>query len=367
MVSGQSSSSEGQAGTGQTTSLSFVPALLANAFFGTGIGLEEGGFRTTGLGDFGTNARITGEGASSIIDPFGLSQFFPNQGGFEGGGGDPFTDITGSGGGGGGVFGQITGGLDATKNAITGAFNSLPFFGGGKSKQEFADTETLGQLKQSPGSLGFGQGGILNPNDLVSRLTDLANPNINPGVGGGLNAILGGQLGQQAGNQALFGEGGVSSTLGEALETGFKPDLQPVIDEASRRFFEDIVPQLGQSNVALQEGVGPFSTDLSGSLLKQGSALASQLGALEVQNQNLAGDRRNQALGLSPSITNTLFNAPVDAGRNLLNLGEQLAQQGTVGGRQASLLQLLAGQIPSGPIQASSSSNQSKSQGGGIG
>ncbi len=366
MIQGQSAKSQGEASTGQTTSLSFVPALLANAFFGTGIGLEEGGFRTTGLGDFGTNARITGEGASSIIDPFGLSQFF---GGGSGGGGDPFTNITG-GGGGGGLFGGLPG-----SDIISSSLSNIPVVGGllgglfgkGKSKQEFADTETLGQLKQSPESLGFGTGGFLNPFDLVSNLTDLINPAVNPGVSGALGGLAGGQLGQLFGNDLLFGEGGVGATLGEGLETGFKPDLQPVIDEASRQFFQDIVPQLGQSNVALQEGVGPFSSDLISSLTREGGALASRLGALEVQNQNLAGDRRSQLLGISPLVTNTLFNAPIDAGRNQLNLGEQFASQGTVGGRQATLLQLLAGQIPSGPIQASSQSNSMKSAGGGIG
>ena len=221
-------------------------------------------------------------------------------------------------------------------------------------------------MGQSPERLGLGTGGILNPFDLVSNLTDLINPAINPGIAGGLRGIQGGELGQFFGNQLLFGEGGIGATLGEGLETGFKPDLGPVISEASRRFFGEIVPQLGQSNVALQEGVGPFSTDLQSNLLQAGGTLASQLGALEVQNQNLAADRRGEFLGLSPLITNTLFNAPTDAGRNLLDLGEQLALQGTVGGRQATLLQLLAGQIPSGPIQASSSSNQSKSAGGGI-
>lgn len=312
-MSGQKGTSSGAAETGQATSLSFVPALLANAFFGTGIGLSEGGFTSTGVGDFtdlfgnigGLNLDLKDpfSQATSVVDPTGL-------------GGDPFTNITGGG------------------------------QGGGRDQGA--------------------SGGILNPFDLVSNLTDLINPNINPGIAGGLAGIRSGAFGQLAGNNLLFGQGGVGDTFQEGLQTGFKPDLTPVINEASRRFFSEVVPQLGQSNVALQEGVGPFSTDLSGQLLNAGGTLASQLGALEVQNQNLAGDRRGELLGLSPLVTNTLFNAGTDAGRNTLDLGEQLALQGTAGGRQATLLQALAGLSPTGAIQASTSQNQSKTSGGGV-
>ena len=330
-MSGQKGTSSGAAETGAATSLSFVPALLANAFFGTGIGLSEGGFQTTGVGDFtdlfgnigGLNLDLTDpfSQATSLVDPAGL-------------GGDPFTNITG---------GATGGGL--VGNAGSGLANA---FGGGAGGNQ--------------GALG----GILNPFDLVSNLTDLINPNINPGVSGGLAGIESGALGQLAGNNLLFGQGGVGDTFQEGLQTGFKPDLQPIIDEASRAFFGEIVPQLGQSNVALQEGVGPFSTDLQSNLLNAGGTLASQLGALEVQNQNLAGDRRGELLGLSPLVTNTLFNAGTDAGRNTLDLGEQLALQGTTGGRQATLLQALAGLSPTGAIQSSSSQNQSKTSGGGV-
>ncbi len=289
---GQSSSGQGQ--TGQTTSLSFIPALLGNAFFGSGLGVDQGGFSIQGTSDFSSGGNLKRGKASSLISPF--------------------TNIT-QGGGGGGV--------------------------GGTSQ------------------------GALNPNALTSNLTDLTNPNLNLGIGGALESLFGGQLGGQAGNQLLLGN--IAPTFAEGLNTGFKPDLQPVIDEASRAFFSDIVPQLGQNNVALQEGVGPFSSDLSGQLVNAGGALASQLGALEVENQNRAGDRRGELLGLSSLITDQLFNSSINAGRNQLDLGEQLVQQGTVGGRQATLLSFLSQLMSGGPIQASSSSNQGKGGGGSTG
>jgi len=358
MVSGQGSSGSGSGATGKTSSLSFIPALLANAFFGTGIGLNKGGFTSTGLRDFGPLGKAKG-GTSSILDPHGLNQILNS--GSTSGNQNPFNFFAGGDAGGGDA-----GGLDGSASSSTG--NPLLDFmrgitGGGGTEI----TDIKQQLATSPETLGLGQGGVLNPFDLVSNLTDLVNPAINPGLSGGLAGIQSGELGQLLGNRLLFGGGGVGDTLMEGLQTGFKPDLQPVIDEASRSFFQDLVPQLGQSNVALQQGVGPFSTDLTGQLVGAGQTLASQLGSLEVQNQNLAADRRGELLGLSPLLSDTIFNSGINAGRNLMDLGEQFATQGTLGGRQATLLQLLAGQVPSGPIQASSSQNKSKSGGGGIG
>lgn len=425
-VSGGGQSSKSSGGTGQISSLSFVPALLSNAFFGTGIGLQEGGFTSTGLGNFGGRGQLKGKQASSLVDPFGLAQVigsnpllnqanpfssFGGSGGFGGGGGgggfggsfggfggDAFAG--GGGGGGGSFFNQpfdAAPGLPSVPNATgflgdnivgrglnpltsfdpAGIFggNASPanildpaglfggLFGSSRSPEDHALNQVKKLLKFSPQALGLGTGGILSPFDLVSNLTDLADPNINPAVGSALQGLGLGNLSGQAAEGLL---GGIGSTFGEGLETGFKPDLQPIIDEASRGFFQDIVPQLGQSNVALQEGVGPFSTDLSGQLVGAGTNLASQLGSLEVENQNRAADRRGELLGISGLITDQLFNAPIDAARNRLNLGEQLALQGTRGGRQSTLLQLLAGQIPSGPIQASNQSSSAKGGSGGI-
>jgi len=419
MASGGGGSSSGQGSTGQTSSLSFVPALLANAFFGSGIGLDKGGFQMTGLGDYRPGGQIKGNRASSLVDPFGLSQVVqsnpylgknnPFSGAFnmfspfsqiaQGGGGGGGGAGGGGGGGGGGLFSDflngtgISGAAGVAGDGLSGATNALTnslsgstdammkgmdmfaqnpafgglfdgLFGGGESPEDKARQAVAGRMNYSPDALGLGQGGILNPFDLVSNLTDLVNPETNPGLGGAMMGLEAGKMGQLLGNNLLFG--GVNSTLNEGLQTGFKPDLQPVIDEAMRGFFNDMVPQMGQSNVAMQEGVGPFSTDLSGQITGGGADIASQLGALEVQNQNLAADRRGEMLGLSPLITDAMMNFGPNAGRNMMDLGEQFALQGTRGGRQATLLQLLAGQIPAGPIQSSQSSNKSKSGQGGI-
>ena len=288
-VGSGSDESQSTTGTGATTSLSFVPALLANAFYGTDIGISEGGF-------------------------------------------------------------QILGGdedLDGAK-----LFESLKGYGFSKSQV----AQILGD-RERVSALNLGGDSILNPANLVSNITDLANPDINPAISGALRGLGLGEEGIALANQLLGGD--IIPTLQEGLATGFKPDLQPIVDEAKRGFFQDIVPQLGQNNVALQEGVGPFSTDLSGQLLQAGTDLQSRLGGLEVGLQEGAADRRSGILGMSNLFTNQLFNANTDAGRNQLALGEQIAQLGTTGGRQASMLQMLTGQVPSNPIQASSSQQAS--------
>ena len=411
-IGGGASSSKSGGSTGQVGSLSFIPSLLANAFFGTGIGLNDGAFTSTGLNNFGGSGKAKG-GISSLVDPFGLgevvssnpflgpnnpfSTFDSSGGGFAGtgqfggssGGGfwTPQGFVSGSGGFAQGLSGDpSTGFLSSLPNpqgSSGGVFNngSLPsifntpfannpafsslapgLFKDPVSPQDQALQRTKGLLDFSPTALGLGQGGSLNPNDLISNIMDLLDPAINPGIGAGLQGLQLGQIGQQLSSDLLFGD--VRDTLSEGLQTGLKPDLQPVIDEATRSFFQDIVPQLGQQNVALQEGVGPFSTDLSGQLLQSGSDLQSQLGSLEVQNQNQAADRRLAFEGLAPTITSLIANLPVQTGQGLVNFGEQLALQGTTGGRQATVLQLLSGLQPSGPIQSSSQqSSASQAQG----
>ncbi len=422
-IGGGASSSKSSGSTGQVGSLSFIPSLLANAFFGTGIGLNDEAFTSTGLNNFGGSGKAKG-GISSLIDPFGLgevvssnpflgpnnpfSTFDSSAGGFAGtgqfggssGGGfwTPQGFVSGSGGFAQGLQGGsnsgFLGGLPTPQGSAGTEFN-LPgknkaftenpafssdiflknkFFSENPafakllglkdpvSPQDQALQRTKGLLDFSPTALGLGQGGSLNPNDLISNIMDLLDPAINPGIGGGLQGLQLGQIGQQLSSDLLFGD--VRDTLSEGLQTGLKPDLQPVIDEATRSFFQDIVPQLGQQNVALQEGVGPFSTDLSGQLLQSGSDLQSQLGSLEVQNQNQAADRRLAFEGLAPTITSLIANLPLQTGQGLINLGEQLALQGTTGGRQATVLQLLSGLQPSGPIQSSSQqSSASQAQG----
>jgi len=374
MVSGGGQKASGSGSTGPVTSLSFVPALLANAFFGSGIGLDKGGFLMTGTGDYTSRGQLKGGRNSSLIDPYGLNQILnrPSILGNASGvnttdANDPFTNITG---GGGNFFTNLLGGTFGLSGGLQdGRTNLNPFTTFDQLK---ADTQTNKLLGLSPelsgaggteGGLG-GSAGVLNPFDLLSNIMDLVDPGINPGVGGALQGLAASDLGGLLGNQLLLGD--IGPTLQEGLQTGFKPDLQPIINEASRAFFGEIVPQLGQSNVAMQEGVGPFSTDLNAALTNAGGTLASQLGALEVENQNRAADRRGEMLGLSGLITDQLFNASTDAARNRLDLGEQLAMMGTRGGRQSQLLQLLAGMTPAGPIQASSSQNSSKGAQGGI-
>jgi hypothetical protein len=353
----QTQGSQSEGSTGQTTSLSFVPSLLANAFFGTGIGVNQGGFNILGNADF--NARGTPlAGGSSIVDPLGLSSIHPNVSGDSfAGGGNPYGLKNTS-----PFYSALTSGADSA--GLGGILNDNVTGAGANADILGRSLATLG-LGGTNAPSGIGTNTLLNPYDLLSNITDLMNPNINPAIGGALSGLGASEQGSGLANQLLGGN--IAPAFAEGLNTGFKPDLQPIIDEAKRGFFQDIVPQLGQQNVALQEGVGPFSTDLSSQLLQAGTDMQTQLGALETGLQERAGDRRSDLLSLSDLITNQLFNSNTDAARNRLNLGEQLASVGTVGGRQATLLQLLAGQIPSGPIQASRQGSSSNAFGFDVG
>ena len=216
--------------------------------------------------------------------------------------------------------------------------------------------------KQASGNLFAGQGAQADPFDLLSNLLGLTDPNINQGVGAA-QSMLG--LGEQFSAGAAQVGANAAGTLQEGLDTGFKPDLQPIIEARERDFFRNIVPGIQQQNVFANEG-GAFGTDITSQLFDAGKDLSVELGGLETGLQNQAADRRSQLTGLSGSLLGQLQNLPFEGGFNALNLGEQLALQGTEGGRQATLLQLLTGIAPSNPVQGQTSSNKSKSAGGGI-
>jgi len=206
----------------------------------------------------------------------------------------------------------------------------------------------------------LGAGGQGDPQALLSNLLDLGDPNINQGVPGAQSFLNFGQQG--AAGAAGVGLGALD-TLSEGLETGFKPDLQPIIEAEQRRFFDEIVPGIQQQNVFANEG-GVFGSDVTGQLFNAGKDLSVELGSLETGLQQQAGQTRANLTGLSGNILNQLQNLPFEAGFNTLNLGEQLVLQGTAGGRQAQLLQLLSGVDPAQPVSGQTSS--SKSKGGGV-
>ncbi len=200
----------------------------------------------------------------------------------------------------------------------------------------------------------------LDPNQLLSSILDLTNPDINQGVGAAENLLgLGSQFAQGA---AQVGAGALG-TLQEGLDTGFQVDLDPIIESRQRDFFQNIVPGIQQSTVFANEG-GAFGTDLTGQLFDAGKDLSVELGGLETQLQSDAAQRRADLTGISGTLLGQLQDIPFQGGFAALDLGEQLALQGTEGGRQAQILQLLAGINPSQPIQGQKSS--SKTSGGGV-
>lgn len=200
----------------------------------------------------------------------------------------------------------------------------------------------------------------LDPQDLIKNLFDLADPSFNQGVGGAEELLgLAGDVGQRA-TQSL---GGAFDTLDEGLETGFKADLDPIIQARQRDFFRNIVPGIQEMNVAANEG-GAFGTDVTGQLFDAGKDLSVELGALETGLQTEAGRTRASLAGISGNLLSQLQGIPLLQGGGMLDLGEQLGFQGTAGGRQAMLLQMMSGINPAAPV--TTSENKSKTGGGGI-
>lgn len=259
------------------------------------------------------------------------------------------------------------GGSKGTSSGGTGGVSSLSFIPGLLANAFLGTGLAAGpsgfQVNEGggPSDILGGQGAQFDPNALFSNLLDLGNPNINQGVGGAQDLLGFGQQGAGAVAGTAFGS--ALPTLQEGLETGFKPDLQPIIDAKQREFFRDIVPGIQQQNVFANEG-GAFGTDVTGQLFNAGKDLSVELGGLETGLQQQAGQTRADLAGVSGTLLGQLQNLPFEGGFGALDLGEQLALQGTSGGRQAQLLQLLSGLDPSQPIQSQAS--KSKSSGGGV-
>jgi hypothetical protein len=110
----------------------------------------------------------------------------------------------------------------------------------------------------------------------------------------------------------------------ELMETGFKTPLQPAIDLSSRLFEEEFVPNaLEQFGI---RGLDARDSDTSAALLREGSRRSTELGALDMDLQEAATNRRLLGAQGAPQLLNlqnlglgTAF-ASSDAGQILSNL-----------------------------------------------
>ncbi len=117
---------------------------------------------------------------------------------------------------------------------------------------------------------------------------------------------------------------GLGAPAQELVDTGFRTDIQPVIDAELRRFSRETIPGVAER----------FGSALSGSGFQQATAAAAadlgiELGALQTALDEAAAGRRITGLQLAPGI----FGAPTAAG---LTFGNQFLD---VGGRERGLLE----------------------------
>lgn len=253
-----------------------------------------------------------------------------------------------------------------------GALSFIPallgsaFFGTGLKVKDGAFKITGENASDKGAVFGFGEGplsGELDPGSLLRNILDQLSPDFNTGVAGARDFLgSAGAIGQNVlgtTDQAL-------STLGEGLETGFKADLDPIIEASKRDLFQNIIPEIGERFNVVNEGIGGFSSDFGGQLVDAGTDLSTNLGALETQLQTQAGQTRSQLAGISGTLLNQLGGQPFNLAQQSMDTGAQLALEGTAAGRQTQLLSLLTGQI--NPVQGSQQggSSQGKSGGGGI-
>lgn len=144
---------------------------------------------------------------------------------------------------------------------------------------------------------------------------------------------------------------GLVGGIEEAGQTGFRTDLDPIIAQSLRLFETELVPQIQQGFA--NQGLGPFSSDLGLALSGAGADIATNLGALQVEADEAAADRRLSALGLTPGAFGDIasLETALDPSSNLLNLIQILSGLPV----QPILQDVRKGRVKQGGVQLSGS------------
>jgi len=193
-------------------------------------------------------------------------------------------------------------------------------------------------------------------------IADLLNPNQNIGTGFAQqtlesNTASGGlfeNIDQLINNEFM-------PALQEGLNTGFRTDIDPIRQAEERRFQQESLPQL-QEQFALQ--TGSFGSDFLNSAVQGRADIHTELGGLQSQLDEAAAGRRAQLTGVAPQLLQGAGQVGMNLAGSGLNLGEQLILDSTAGGRQATILQMLAGLQPTSAIPRGNISSSSSKSGG---
>lgn len=130
----------------------------------------------------------------------------------------------------------------------------------------------------------------------------------------------------------------------ELATTGFRTDIQPIIDQQQRRFERETIPQLREQFAGQ---TGTFSSDFLNAITNAGADLNTELGALQVELDEAAASRRASGIPILSQLQTGRLGLPISVGNDLFQAGQafrQVDESLRPGARQLNLLQLLGQQ-----------------------
>jgi len=159
--------------------------------------------------------------------------------------------------------------------------------------------------------------------------------------------------------QSVLGPG--QQALGESLSTGFRTDIQPIVDVERRRFERETVPGLAEQFAGL---TGGFSSDFRNSLLNASTDLGVNLGGQQAALDEAASGRRLAALTAAPAGAAALTQLPFAAANAGLGLGAQIQEDQFLSSPAAQLMRNLTNIFSLSPPTTGGTSENSSKQGG---
>ena len=323
----------GGSGSGESfqTSQNIGTAFLAN-LFGQGVGFNEEGMRFREGPDQG------GPRGSALggIDTFGSS-----GGNF----GSPFNSFGPQGTGtqsywvdNSGNYGQ---GVNKPSDVLGRDYSYLS-----GSQQNLTDPTGLGSIARG----GFAPQ-IFQPADFLGLRNMLAPT--------GRNILQ--ELAGPIGMLGAEGLGGIvdssQNALTQGLDSGFRTDMQPIIEAEKRRFSRETVPGLMEQYAGL---TGGFSSATSSGLANAASDLGISLGSQQAQFDEAASNRRLQSMSVAPSIAGM----PFGLGSQALGLGSQIQEDQYLSRPEIQLMRTLSNLFSFSPPSSGGSGSSSSKQGG---
>ncbi len=272
------------------------------------------------------------------------------------GGGNPIASRFGPVGGG---FGQLGSGGAQNFQLQTGPAGG---FGTGKNGGN------VGGYATGPGGFGGGVGTVpaggfaeqvFGPEDF-GVLRNLLNPTSRNLLQD--SALPVGALGLDSFSQmyeALVGPG--AGAIKEGLETGFRTDIQPIVDVEKRRFQRETVPQLMEQFAGL---TGGFSSATSSGLAQAAADLGVTLGGQQAQLDESANARRMQALQFGPAAASAISSFPINAANDFLGLGAQIQEDQFLSRPEIQLMRNLTNLFSLSPPTTGASGSSSSKSGG---